>query len=170
MAFDHKKPEDLHIRVGTPEDVHEIMSLALMACAENGFADPNPVKLLGEIWSALNLHKGICGVLGLPGDPIEGVVLLRIGTTWYSDTELLEEKAIFIHPDFRSARGGRASRLCEFSKKAADDLGLVLTIGVLSSHRTEAKRRMYSRIMGEPSGAYWLYGTTTGGHDKVGEK
>jgi len=44
-------------------------------------------------------------------------VLLRIGTMWYSDERVLEEKAIFIHPDFRSAKGGRARQLCEFSKK-----------------------------------------------------
>ena len=35
---------------------------------------------------------------------IEGTVLLRIGQVWYSDEPILEEKAIFIHPDYRSAK------------------------------------------------------------------
>lgn len=153
--------EKVQVRTGTPEDVHEMMRLALMGAEENGFVTPNPIKLLNEIWSALNLHHGICGVIGKPGEEIEGAVLLRIGENWYGDDQCLEERAIFIDPRFRSAKGGRAARLCEFSKKAADTLGIPLTIGVLSNTRTEAKIRMYRRIMGEPAGAYWIYGART---------
>ena len=157
-----KETGEVHVRVGTPEDVHGVMEVALMACAENSFADANPQKLLQEIWAALNLDHGICGLIGVPGEKVEGVVLLRIGTPWYSDTEIIEEKAIFVHPQYRSAKGGRAARLCEFSKSVSDKLDIPLTIGVLSSARTVAKIRMYTRIMGEPSGAYWLYGVKTG--------
>jgi Uma2 family endonuclease len=82
---------------------------------------------------------------------------------WYSDTMIVEEKAIFIHPDFRAAKGGRAKRLCEFSKQVADTLGIPLIIGVLSNSRTEAKVRMYERQFGAPAGALFLYGATTGG-------
>jgi len=32
---------ELKIRVAVPDDVHEIMDLALSACDENGFVDPN---------------------------------------------------------------------------------------------------------------------------------
>jgi GNAT superfamily N-acetyltransferase len=89
-------------------------------------------------------------------------VLLRIGSMWYSDHEVLEEKAIFIHPDYRNAKGGRARRLCEFSKQVADALGVPLIIGVLSNHRTKAKVRLYERQFGEPSGAFFLYNARTG--------
>ena len=51
-----KEPE-LVIRIAKPDDVHEIMNIATMACEENGFLKPNPVKLLNDIWAALNLHK-----------------------------------------------------------------------------------------------------------------
>ena len=129
---------DLGIRVGTPDDVDAIMEIALSACEENGFVDPNPAKLLSEIWPALNLDKGLLGVIGEPGGKMEGAVLLRIGAMWYSDKEVLEEKAIFIHPDYRSAKGGRARRLCQFSKHVADSLSIPLIIGVLSNNRTEA--------------------------------
>ena len=161
--------EKVHVRTGTPDDVQEMMRIATEATTENGFTEPNPIKLLTEIWSALNLHHGIVGIVGKPGDPIEGAVLLRIGTNWYSDAPCLEERAIFIDPRFRSAKGGRAARLCEFSKKAADTLGIPLTIGVLSNTRTEAKIRMYRRIMGEPAGAYWIYGARTD-HNQVLDK
>lgn len=115
--------QDIKVRVGTPEDVHDIMDLALAACDENGFVEPNPHKLLAEIWPALNKDRGIVGVIGESRKP-EGAVLLRVGNMWYSDREVLEEKAIFIHPDYRNAKGGRARRLCEFSKSVADALGI----------------------------------------------
>jgi hypothetical protein len=88
---------------------------------------------------------------------------------WYSDNLVLEEKAIFIHPEYRSARGGRARRLCEFSKHAADTLNIPLIIGVLSNHRTEAKVRLYERQFGKPSGAFFLYNATTGGWKDAAE-
>ena len=153
---------DLKIRVATPEDLDEIMNIATMACEENGFLNPNSAKLAVEIWPALHQDHGICAVIGKPQGIIEGLVLLRIGNMWYSDSIVVEEKAIFIHPDFRSAKGGRAKKLCEFSKKVSDTLGIPLIIGVLSNSRTEAKVRMYERQFGKPSGAFFLYGAETG--------
>lgn len=154
--------EELKVWVGRPEDVDDIMELALAACSENGFVEPNPMKLLGEIWPALNRDKGIVGIVGVVGQKPQGAILLRIGNIWYSDAPILEERAVFIHPDYRSAKGGRARKLCEFGKKVSDDLGIPLTIGVLSNQRTEGKVRMYERIFGRPSGAYFLYGVRTG--------
>ena len=158
--------EDHKIRLATVEDLDEMMRLALSACDENGFLNPNPIKLLEQIWPALNQDHGLCAVIGKPGGTIEGAILLRIGQMWYSDDLTIEEKAIFIHPDFRGAKGGRARKLCEFSKTVADTLGLPLVIGVLSNSRTEAKVRMYERQFGKPSGAFFLYGAKTGQFSK----
>lgn len=154
--------DELLIRVATPNDLEEVMNLALSACDENGFVDPNPQKLVAEIWPALNQQGGLLGAIGTQLGPIEGVILLRLGAMWYSDQVVLEEKAIFIHPDYRSAKGGRARKLCEFGKRVADSLNVPLIIGVLSNHRTEAKVRMYTRTFGEPSGAFFLYNAATG--------
>ena len=161
--------EDFGVRVGEPKDVHPMMDLAMQACDENGFVDPNPHKLLAEIWTALNLEDGLVGIIQDESDKLEGAILLRIGTMWYSDTPVLEERAIFIHPNYRSAKGGRARRLCEFSKKTADTLGLPLIIGVLSNHRTEAKVRLYERQFGKPSGAFFLYNARTGSYPEAAE-
>lgn len=160
--MDEPAPE-IVVRVGTPEDVHDIMELCKMATTENGFVNPNELKLLDDVWQALNRNHGIMGVIGPPGEKPQGAVLLRIITPWYSDDLVLEERAIFIHPDFRSAKGGRASRMCEFSKRVADRMGLPLLIGVLSNQRTEAKVRLYTRHFGQPAGAYFLYNAHTGG-------
>lgn len=154
--------DELNVRIGTPDDVHPMMDLAMQACDENGFVDPNPQKLLAEIWPALNLEDGIVGIIQDEGKRLEAAILLRIGTMWYSDAKVLEEKAIFVHPDYRNAKGGRARRLCEFSKKASDNLGIPLVIGVLSDQRTEAKVKLYERQFGKPSGAFFLYNAQTG--------
>jgi len=161
-------PENLKVRVATVDDMDDIMALALMACEENGFVNPNPQKLAAEIWPALLQQHGICALIGQPGGKPEGVVVLRVGSMWYSDDAVVEEKAIFIHPDFRSAKGGRARKLCAFSKQTADKLGIPLIIGVLSNLRTKAKVRMYEREFGEPAGAFFLYGAKTGEFSRAG--
>lgn len=154
--------EDIKVRIGTVEDVDGMMALAKAASEENGFLFPNLGKMLYEIYAGLARDHGVVGIIGEDKSNLEGAVLLRIVKTWYSDQDFLEEKAIFIHPDYRAAKGGRARKLCEFSKKMADGLGLPLLIGVLSNHRTEGKVRLYERQFGPPAGAYFLYNATTG--------
>lgn len=154
--------DELKIRTGTPEDIYEMMDLALMACEENGFVNPDKTKLMTELWQALNLNYGMVGIIGKENGPIEGAILLRIGPMWYSHDMVVEEKAIFIHPDHRGAKEGRARKLVEFAKQAADDLGIPLLIGVLSNKRTEGKIRLYERQLGKPTGAFFLYGARTG--------
>jgi len=161
--------KDLGVRIGTPEDIDELMKLALSACDKNGFVEPNTQKLLNELWHGLVLADGIVGIIGEPGKKLEGAVLLRISEMWYSDNRVLEEKAIFIDPDYRSAKGGRARRLVEFAKRCADELGIPLLIGVLSNDRTEAKVRLYERQFGKASGAFFLYNARTGMHKMAAE-
>ncbi len=151
--------DDLTIRLATTDDMEEVMRLAVTACEENGFLNASVAALANEIWPALVQDHGLCPVIGKAGGEIEGLALLRIGSMWYApDTTVLEEKAIFVYPQFRSAKGGRAARLCEYTKKVSDTLGIPLLIGVLSNTRTAGKVRMYSRLFGEPAGAFWLYG------------
>jgi len=160
-AKQSKEPE-LNIRLAAPEDFPEVLEIAWESLKENAFISPSLHKLAQEIWAALHKHHGICGVIGPSSGEIQGYALLRIGTVWYSDTPLVEEKAIFIHPKYRNAKGGRAKKLCEFSKRVADKLELPLIIGVLSNFRTAAKIRMYERVFGPASGAYFLYNARTG--------
>jgi hypothetical protein len=156
---------ELTIRLATPEDMEEVMRLAVTACEENGFLNASAPALAREIYPALCQDHGLCPVIGPPGGEIQGLALLRIGAMWYApETTVLEEKAIFVYPQYRSARGGRATKLCEYTKKVADALNLSLIIGVLSNTRTAGKVRMYTRIFGEPSGAFFLYNARTTGH------
>lgn len=158
--------EDLDVRLATPIDEEPLLELCMRAWDENGMLNVNPEKVRAEIRPALYLWEGMCGIIGKPGEPIEGMVLLKLGQMWYADEWILEEKAIFIDPEYRSAKGGRARRLCEFSKRVADGLGIPLIIGVISNIRTAAKVKLYERQFGPPAGAFFLYGTHTGGHPR----
>lgn len=157
------------VRIATPNEIDAIMGAALAACEENGFVQPNPNKLADEIWQALNLHYGMVGVIGDPGKPIEAAVLLRIGAMWYSDQMVVEEKAVFIVPGYRDAKGKRMEKICQFSKSVADSLGFPLMIGVLSNHRTKAKVRLYEREFGKSAGAFFLYKAKTGEYQQAAE-
>jgi N-acetylglutamate synthase-like GNAT family acetyltransferase len=150
--------ESLQIRLATTDDMDEVMRLAITACQENGFLNASAERLAREIWPALCQDHGLCPVIGPKNGDIEGLALLRIGTMWYSESIVVEERAIFVYPQFRAAKGGRARRLCEYSKHVSETLGIPLLIGILSNTRTEGKVRMYKRIFGEPAGAFFLYG------------
>lgn len=154
--------EEVHVRVATPEDFNEIMRLAINVAQENGISQPDMERVAADIWPSLHQDHGIIGVIGNPGDKLEGFVLLRIGQSWYSAEPMVEERTVFVESKYRSAKGGRGRRLCEFSKKVAEDLGMPLLIGILSNQRTKAKVELYKRIFGEPSGAFWLYNAKTG--------
>ena len=154
---------DIKVRVATTADLDEIMKLAVEAAKENGFLDASTALLLKAIWGPLNQDHGIIGCIGT--NPIEGMVVLSVGSIFYSDTKCLEERTVFVRPEYRSAKGGRAKKLVEFSKSVSDQLELPLLIGVLSNERTKAKCKLYERMLGPPSGSYWIYQTRTGGHE-----
>ena len=154
--------ETLVVTVAGPDRVDEVMALALAASAENGFLQPDPSLLLNDVWSALTRDHGVCGVIGEPEGKAEGMIVLRLGHMSYSQLPVLEEKLVFVAPEFRAAKGGRARRLAEFGKMMSDELHIPLLIGVLSNHRTEGKVKLYERMFGKPAGAFFLYGAQTG--------
>lgn len=154
--------DDVVVRTGVEADFEGVMNLAMSATSENGIFPPTVEKVANVMWGALTRQNGIIGVIGPVGGKLEGGVLLSAGELWYSNELILEEKAIFVDPKLRSAKGGRARKLAEFAKHAATELGVPLAIGVLSTTRTEAKIRLYERVFGKPAGVYFLYGAKTG--------
>lgn len=156
--------EGIHVRVAGPQDYQGIMNLGKLVWHENGVFNLNEEKAANALIPLLFKDGGIVGVIGSPEDP-EAAVVLRIASYWYADTQFLEEVCVFVHPKYRSAKGGRARKLVEFAKKVADDIGMPLMIGVLSNTRTEAKMRLYERQFGKASGAYFLYNARTGQAD-----
>jgi len=157
-----KQVDDVKVRVATPEDVEQVMNMAAMVCKENGIFEPNMDKIFADIWPSLHQHYGLVGVIGDPNEELEGFVLLRVGTMWYSDTPILEEKTVFVHPRHRKWSGGRARKLCKFSKQVADELNMPMIIGILSNTRTGGKMRLYESEFGAPAGGFFLYKARTG--------
>jgi GNAT superfamily N-acetyltransferase len=155
--------DEIAVRLGTSEDFNEMMRLSIAATEENAFVAPDVELLANQVWAALTMQKGVVGVIGKEiGGKLEGAILLNIGPVWYSSEPVLEEKAIFVDPEYRAAKGGRARKLADFAKKMAEELELPLAIGVLSNSRTEAKIRLYERTFGKPAGVYFLYNAKTG--------
>lgn len=153
---------EITVRTGAPGDVHGMMELARLATVENGLFQPNPVKLLSDIWAALNLDHGIVGIIGEPSAVPEAAILMRIDQIQYGDEPAIIERAIYVHPDFRAAKGGRAARLCDFAMETQRALDMPLIIGIMSNTRTAAKVRLYERKFGPSQGAYWIIGAKTG--------
>lgn len=154
---------DIKVRIGTPSDIDPMMAIAVAACQENALTRADPGKLLRDIWPALNRDHGLVGIIG--NGQIEAAILLQIQPFWYGadDEPCLLERAIFVHPEYRSAKVGRARLLCEWAKQASDTLEMPLVIGVLSNDRTEAKMRLYMRQFGQPAGMYFIWNGRTGG-------
>lgn len=149
-------------RIGKPEDLDRMMELTITASDENSFVRPSPRKILLDVYPALQQDKGIVWIIGPEKGPLEGAALLRVTELWYSEDEVLEERGIYVHPHFRHKKGRRAHMLIEACKWTARQLDLPLLIGVLSNHRTEGKRRLYERQLGESAGAFFLYNARTG--------
>lgn len=159
---------DIKVRIGTEADLPQCMDLFVRANEENGIDALDHNKLMSIVWPSLHRDGGIVGVIGEAGGLLEGVVLLRIEQLWYSNAPVIAEKLVFVHPDFRSAKGGRARKLCEFSKQVSDELEMPLIIGIVSNDRTKGKIRMYERLLGPAAGAYFLYRGKTGmGNDML---
>jgi hypothetical protein len=155
--------DDLKIRLGTPDDMREVMDLAIAAAKENGVMSASQVLLAKTIWPKLNLTHGLIGCIGGKDGSIEGMVVLQIGTLHYTEEPCVEELVLYVKPEFRSAKGGRAKKLLEFTRSVAESLHLPLIIGVFSSIDTQQKCKLYERVLGPPSGNYWIYGRKTGG-------
>lgn len=156
--------DELRVRIATVADMTEIMDLAIAAAKENSLFNTTPAHLIQTVWPCLNQDRGIIGAIGKQNGPIEGMVVLVVGTLHYSDELCAEEKTLYVKPEFRNAKGGRASKLIRFSMGVAKSLSLPLLIGVLSNDSTKAKCELYRRELGEPAGQFWVWGARTGGH------
>lgn len=148
-----------HVRAAVPEDFNSIMNLCQLLYAENGAVDVDWPLVEAMIMDGVNGRQSCLGVVGK--DELEGMIYLRISRMWYSQNIMLEEMFNFVSQPFRRSRNAQA--LIGFAKAAADRLEVPLLIGVISNEHTQQKIRLYSRYLGAPAGAFFLYGAHTGG-------
>ncbi len=148
------------VRVAVPEDFAGIMTLCRQLYAENGAVNVDWPSVENTVMDGVNGHQSCLGVIGKP-EQLEGMIYLRISRMWYSSDIILEELFNFVGAEFRRSHNAKA--LLEFAKTNADRLEVPLLIGVISNAKTAAKIRLYSRYLGAPAGAFFLYGAHTGG-------
>lgn len=156
---------EIKVRTAQPQDEDAIVETLYEAWSENGLFKPDEDLIRNQIRPFLNLDNGIIGII--KDDEIEGLVILSVSTYWYSASIFLEEYVTFVRPNYRSATGGRARKLVEFAKRAAEKLNMPLVYGILSNERTVAKTKLYKRHLGEPAGAIFLYGGSTSDKNMV---
>lgn len=163
-------PQPSIVRSANPSDKLEIWRLFRMCHSENGLlpmaerkVDYHIDRLLdpANIASDDNGPRGLIGVIG--EERLEGVIMLSLGSTWYSDEINVDEYLNFVDPDCRSSN--HAKTLISYAKHMVDEIrkvhaGVKLMIGVLSTKRTAAKVRLYEREL-TPAGAFFVHPAPT---------
>lgn len=153
----------MKVRLAQADDYHSIMELCKLLYKENGARKVNWNTVTDVIIQGINQEKSTLGVIG-DVRKVEAMIYIRFASMWYSDEIVLEELYNFVHPDYRKSE--RAKLLVSFAREASDKIGIPLLIGIISNERTKAKVRLYERIFGEASGAYFLYNAETGRKDE----
>lgn len=151
------------VRVAGPNDRQEIWRLFLQGHRENGQFTLAPEKVDYFLTRALCPEqipawdtgpRGVVGVIGPVGE-LEGLVLITIGSMWYSHERHLEEYIVYVDPECRRSYHARA--LISWMKQQSDRTRLPLLTGVISNQRTQAKVDLYARMLPKV-GAFFLYG------------
>lgn len=144
------------IRIATLADEPEIMLLLNVMHAEGGVMPLDCMEASAMFHRAFNRQGGILAVIGEPGD-IKAMIYLLISKFWYTREYHLEELFNFVRPDMRTSKENYARKMIEWAKEASVEIGLPLTIGVLTNQRMEGKVRLYQRSLGVPAGAWFVY-------------
>ncbi len=150
------------VRVAKPADRQEVWRLFLQSHNENGQFTLAPEKVDWIMSRALNPEmipdwdtgaRSVIAVIGPPG-ALEALALMSVDTYWYTNERHLGEYLVYVDPEQR--KSGHARALVEWMKHQSDITGLPLLTGVISNTRTEAKVRLYRRLV-PYVGAFFLY-------------
>lgn len=141
------------VRTATPADYQEIWRLFLQSHKENGLFEIEPLKvqwLLNRVLYPQAIHPedtGPRGVIGVIGDVgrLEGLVFVTIGEYWYSSQKHIQEFLVYVDPECR--KSGHAQALVQWMKDQSAITKLPLLTGIVTNHRTEAKCRLYRRML-----------------------
>lgn len=148
-----------HIRFAFPHDEERLYQFLLELHRENGMFPVSEAMVRDTIRAATNRQGGVVGIIDGPDGRIEASIGMMLEqAAWYTRAVSLNEKWNFVREDCR--RTSHAKDLMEFAKRCADELGVELFIGVVSTERTEAKIRLYRRQF-EPVGAFFRHGRKT---------
>ena len=156
------------VRVAEPDEYESVWQLMTLAYKENAVFPLDEPKARWHLRRAVCPHeisptdtglRGVVGVIGKKGG-LEGLCFLTIGSFWYSSALHLEEFLLFVHADHR--KSDHAKTLIAWMKQQTEETGLPLMTGVFSLKRTEAKCRLYQRMLPK-LGEFYFYKPNGGG-------
>lgn len=144
-----------YVRIATPEDEEAVVAMVRRLHAESALFGLNEAKIRAHLHRCFNKDGMIVGVIGDPGR-LEASTCMCISSYHYTDDWHLEEFWNFVEEPFR--KGTRnAEALIEFNKACAVKMGIPLVIGVLANKQMAAKVRLYRRLLGYPTGAFFCF-------------
>lgn len=155
------------VRPAVPEDKTELWRLFKLLLIENALFSISTRKVDFYLDRLLNPQdilpedtgpRGFIGVIG-PVGALEACIMLTLGSSWYSEDITLDEHLNFVDPNHRQSNHAKA--LIGYAKNASDQIGIQLIIGVLSTHRTAAKVRLYERQLTK-AGNFFIWPTPNG--------
>ena len=141
------------IRIATIEDLPEVWRLFRMGWAENALFPLDRDKALWHLKRALEPEKihpedkgmrGIIGVIG-PVGALEAATFLALASFWYTLHQHIEEYIVLVDEDHRKTDHAKA--MINWMKQKVEETQLTLLTGILSNNRTEAKCRLYGRLL-----------------------
>lgn len=149
----------LNVRSATLADNYALFDLVCRAHQENGALEMNPVKV--RTFLERMLRRGADGLWGeigvIDGDhgDLAGSVCIVLDQWWFTDEWILAERWNYVAPEYRQST--YAKDLINYAKWFSDGMKLPLEMGIITTHRTEAKVRLYRRQL-RMVGAYFVHG------------
>lgn len=146
-------PVESIVRIADKLDYQEVWRLFLQGHRENGLFTLAADKVEWFMRRVLAPEtippddtgpRGVIGVIG-PRGGLEALVFVTIGTYWYSHDQHLEEFIVYVDPECRQSNHAQA--LVEWMKEQVETTRLPLMTGIISTKRTEAKCRLYRRML-----------------------
>ena len=120
---------------------------------ENGLFSLNEDKVRAYLHRYFKKDKVIVGVVG--ETEIEASTCLVMSDYYYTDDWHLAELWNFVDAPFRQSRNAEA--LIEFGKECAVKMGMPFFTGIITDSRMAGKVRLYRRLLGYPTGAFFVY-------------
>ena len=159
---------DSKIRLAGPEDEDELLELCRARHLDEGLLNYHgkPFNFSEERCRRI-LHRAIipnrnstdlawCGVIGAPGEILQGSVYVSVQYFGESDEQYLSERWNWIRPEFRKSDHGKL--LIAFADAIADELKMVVMRGDISPEDDTAKARFFRRNGSMPVGRMFVYG------------
>lgn len=159
-----QKPDN--VRVARAGDEDKLFDFVREGHEESATFPLSETKVHNFIDAAISgSHPIIIGIIDAPdSDRIAASIAMVYSQWWYTDAWHLDELWCNVHKDYRKSSFGRD--LIDFGKWVSDSADKALHMGIITTHRMEAKIAMYRRKLPQ-MGAIFIYNAEKSGGPAV---